>query len=114
MRSRKRIRLAYACPCNGESAAGRPYHLESKASLMREAVHDWTGEAQSGCPWFALRDPFVERVLRAYAWFESGQIAVHAPRASHRLIEGVGYYHRTVGLCQSKQMEIDREAARKK
>jgi hypothetical protein len=113
MRMRKRIRLAYACDCAGERAPGRPHIKSDGTQTIREGVFAWTGEPQSSCPWRALSDPFVSRVLDAYQWEESGQISLAYPRASHRLIEGVGFYKRMVGLCQSKQMEIERERARK-
>jgi hypothetical protein len=103
MLARKRVRLAYACDCSGDRIVGRV-----------ETVHAWTGDPQPSCPWRALRDPFVSRVHEAYAWFESGQIGTYAPHASHKLIEGLGYYHGRLGLCQSKQMELDREERKKR
>jgi len=69
---------------------------------------------QQGCPWFAFRDPFVQRVLESYPWFESGQINTWVPHASHRLIQGLGFYHRALNLCQAKNLELEIEANRKK
>lgn len=114
MRLRKRIRLAYACPCSGDAQPGRPHVKSDGTQVIRENVFAWTGEPQHGCPWYALRDPFVRRVLDAYPWFESGQINTYLPRASHRVIEGLGYYHGVIGICHSKQMELERENAAKR
>lgn len=80
----------------------------------RLAVFDWTGEPQAGCAWRSLGDPFVARVMRAYAWFDNGQLAVFEPNASHRLIEGVGFYQTMLSICRAKAMELDREEERKK
>ena len=76
---------------------------------MREAVRDWTGQYQDTCPWRAFTDPFVGRVLEAHRWYESGQLAFAYPNASHRLIEGVGFFHSVSDLVASKQMAMERE-----
>jgi hypothetical protein len=113
MRKRKRIRLAYACDCAGDKQPGRP-HYDDDTRAIRGVVYEWTGEPQQSCPWRSLRDPFVRRVVDAYPWFESGQIGTAFPGASHRFIEGLGYYHARLGLCHSKHMELEREAAQKR
>lgn len=80
---------------------------------IRETVYNWTGSPQGGCPWRAFHDPFVSRVLKAYAWFESGQLDTREPNASHRLVEGVSHYHSTAAICRSKRMQLDAEKRKK-
>lgn len=75
-------------------------------------VQQWTGAPQAGCPWWALRDPFVARVVRAYPWFEKGQLETFEPQPSNRLVEGISYYGEQTALCESKQIELDREEAK--
>lgn len=111
-KNRLRVRQSHACECNGDRAIGRPYPQQTQG--QRSTVFAWTGETQSGCPWWAFHDPFVARVIDAYGWFTEGQLATYAPRASHRLIEGVAHYHRALNLCRSKAMDMDREEAKKK
>jgi hypothetical protein len=111
MRARRKLRQSYACDCSGSLPPGR---REPKlGEPFRMAVFQWLGEAQQSCPWRAFRDPFVARVLDAYRWFESGQVAMHDPDPSNRLVEGIAFYHRALNICQSQLMELDREQAKK-
>ena len=73
------------------------------------AIEDYTGHRPVSCPWRAFFDPFVQRVLKAYRFFESGQLAWSTPRASHRLVEGVGFYHGVDNAVWSKQLRQDDE-----
>lgn len=76
-------------------------------------VEDFTGYRPLACPWKAFFDPFVSRVLAAYRFFESGQLLWAEPRASHRLVEGVSFYHATDNGIFAKQMRMDREERRR-
>ncbi len=105
------MRQSYRCDCVGALPVGRVSPSATRG--VRLAVYEWTGEASASCAWRAFRDPFVARVLDAYRWFESGQVATFAPRASHRLVEGIGFYHRALNICQGKHMDLDREEAKK-
>jgi hypothetical protein len=75
---------------------------------IRRTMQDMTGASCIGCPWHALRDPFVQRVLAAMPFFESGQLAFYATQPSHRLVHGIRYYHSIGNRVFSKQMELDR------
>lgn len=67
-----------------------------------------------GCPWYAFHDPFVGRVLAAHRFFESGQLAYYAPSPSHRLVEGVAYFHGVLNVLERKQFEQDQEERKRK
>lgn len=77
--------------------------------VVLDAVQEWTGDRPASCPWAAFGDPFVVRVLDAFPWFESGQLAVYAPSASHRLVEGVSYLKRVRDRVSSKALALARE-----
>lgn len=73
-------------------------------------VKGWTGEPPAaGCPWYAFHDPFVGRVLAAHSFFDKGQLATYAPSASHRLIEGVAFYHRVSEKAYASRLELEHE-----
>jgi hypothetical protein len=73
------------------------------------AVESYTGHRPVSCPWRALFDPFVHAVIEAHAFFESGNLAVSLVAPSHRLVQGVGFYHRAVSSTHANQMTQDRE-----
>ncbi len=77
---------------------------------------EWTGTniAGIGCPWRVFFDPFVQRVLDAYRFYDKGQLGTHAPNISHRVIEGVAHYARTANAIEWKRMELEREEFRRK
>ena len=79
-----------------------------------DTVKDWTGDRPATCPWWALSDPLVKRVLDAYGWWEDGHLEFALPFASHRLVEGLGHYHMAKGLITSQQMQQDDEEREKK
>lgn len=62
-------------------------------ATVRQTIKTMTGTHVDVCPWRAFRDPFVGRVLDAMRFFESGQISFRVPNPSHRLVEGIAYYH---------------------
>lgn len=72
-------------------------------------IEDFTGYKPTGCPWRAFFDPLVERVVRAYAFFESGQLAWSEPHPSHRLVDGMSFYHRIDGMIHGKQLRQEQE-----
>lgn len=77
-------------------------------------IKDWTGHSPPACPWRAFYDPFVQRTLSAHGFFESGQIALFEPDASHRLIEGVAFLERTSAAIYSQQMKLEREEMKRR
>ena len=80
---------------------------------IRKTVAEMTGQPCRTCPWSALRDPFVHRVLAAMTFFESGQLAFALPAPSHRLVSGISFYHSTSNRMFAKQQELaDQQRAR--
>lgn len=82
---------------------------------IRRAMKELTDHEPIGCPWRALHDPFVVRVLAAMPFFESGQLAYGVPQPSHRLLAGMRHYHSAVERAHSRQLErerIEREGKR--
>lgn len=72
-------------------------------------LEDYTGYRPVSCPWRAFFDPFVQRVVRAYDFFESGQLSWAVSKPSHRLVDGVAFYHRVDNTVWSKQLRQERE-----
>lgn len=66
-----------------------------------------------GCPWRAFFDPFVQRVLEAFPYFDKGQLAMLHPNPSRRLVQGVGFYARTLNAIDCQQIQRDTERARR-
>jgi len=74
------------------------------------SIQELTGtQFVSGCPWRALRDPFVQRVIYAMPFFESGQLAFALPQPSARLVAGIRHYHHVTNRVWSKQMELEKQ-----
>lgn len=60
------------------------------------------GHRPPECPWKAFYDPEASEVLRAYDFFESGQLEFYTgPDPSWRLVEGVQHYHRALGIARA-------------
>jgi hypothetical protein len=78
-----------------------------------DVVESWTGVKITGCPWRAFFDPFVARVIQLSGAYEHGHLAWAAPNASHRLVEGVEYYHRVSASIMSEQSRLEAEARAK-
>ena len=76
-------------------------------------MDDFTGDKPAACPWRAFFDPFVQRVIAAHAFFESGQLEFYLHNPSHRLVEGLGYYHKA-GLKVSAGLREMAAEARKR
>lgn len=89
---RARLRLSYGCDCSGRAQSARVNPGWTEPRFL--AVQDWTGDRPLSCPWHALRDPFVGRVLVAYEWYRQNQLLVYESEPSARLIDGVTHYHR--------------------
>lgn len=76
---------------------------------IRQTMQQMTGANIDTCPWRAFRDPFVGRVLAAMRFFESGQLAFHAPNPSHRLVAGIGHYHSVDNRVHGAVLDKERE-----
>jgi hypothetical protein len=74
-----------------------------------DACEKWTGQRpRDGCPWAALRDHFVGRVLKAYRQYEKGQLHVFEPRISNRLALAVPYYAQQLESVDAQRDEEER------
>lgn len=105
------MRLSYRCDCSDKVSGGRidPRMTEP----IFRAVEAWTGDRPLTCPWAALRDEFVARVLVAYEWYRERQLDTLDPEPSARLIDGVTHYHRVyqrAGACADEERR-EREKA---
>jgi len=79
-------------------------------------IEEWTTTPQTSCPWRAFDSDLVRDVIESFGWFESGQIETYRPDASHRLIEGLGFYKRVTERVRGKVREqeaAERERQRK-
>lgn len=77
-------------------------------------AHDATGERPHGCPWRALRDPFVAEVLEAHRHWDKGQLAAHylAKHGSEVPPEidwGVVIFDAALKAVHSADTRLDRE-----
>jgi hypothetical protein len=78
------------------------------AGAVLNAVEAWTGDRPDTCPWRAFYDTFVKRVMWAYRFFETGQLAWALPRPSHRLVCGIAHFHQALRSVEHKQIEEER------
>lgn len=78
---------------------------ESALEYMREA----TGVRQTGCPWRAMRDPFVSSVIRAHRHWKLGQLEARVGRrVPVALIEGIEIYDAALNAVQVTDSREDR------
>ncbi len=85
------------------------------ADAVRGAVEDWTGDRPPMCPWrpFALpRNRYVDRVLRAFRWYETGQLELYEPEPSYRLLEGISHLASVRALVEAQLLEEERRNAK--
>lgn len=68
-----------------------------------------TGSEPAGCPWAAMRDPFVLEVIQAHRWSESGQLDVHYPSGIPNVVKlGVEWWAGAVSSVQTHDIREDR------
>lgn len=81
---------------------------------MFAEIEKATGVRPTGCPWRALRDPFVRAVQDAYPWAESGELRLRwGADPPHALILGVEVYRRALRATQAHDTERRDEARRR-
>jgi hypothetical protein len=76
---------------------------------IRAVIQEMTGVEPVSCPWRAFSYPLVTDVLKAFQFFESGNLGVALPEPSHKLVEALGWWSQVNNRVQSKQMEMDRK-----
>jgi hypothetical protein len=109
--ARRNLRRAYGCDCNGDadpSARADNDHAHIARSVS-EQIHEHTETRCIGCPWQALRDPYVQRVFEAYEWAEKGELAFYAPDAGSRVVRGVTWLRTVLGKIDAVQREHERK-----
>jgi len=74
-----------------------------KAEKVLAAIERDTGVRPDGCPWRALRDPFVGRVVRAHRSWKNGH-----PIREARLLAGVEAYDAALNQIEAADMKADR------
>lgn len=79
---------------------------------IRDTVKRYTGHEPRACPWAALRDPFVYRVISSVGPAEDGNLSTYLPSPSHRLLDGIGFYRRIDASIHAQQLKAEREASR--
>lgn len=76
---RQRLRDSYVCDCGprtvpvGRLTSAR-LDTDPGEKILSEC-EEATGTRPSGCPWRALRDPYVAQVVRSHRWWKAGQLA---------------------------------------
>jgi hypothetical protein len=75
---------------------------------IRAVVQEMTGVEPVSCPWRAFSLPLVTDVLKAFQFFESGNLGVALPEPSHKLVEALGFWSQVNNRVQAKQMELER------
>lgn len=103
------LRRSYRCDCV-ERHDTRPGRV-TLAVLEQDIAENWmvavegdTGVRPDGCPWRALRDPFVVRVVNAYAPWKIGH-----PIREERLRRGVEAFHRAVENVMAADMRREKK-----
>ncbi len=75
---------------------------------IHSTIESMTGHRPFSCPWASLYDPFVHRVVIAHEHFAKGR-AVGVPRPSHRLMDGVSFYSRSLDSIEAQQLDDERK-----
>lgn len=106
------------CDCEGEGhshaparvvASGCPVEADPGESILRDCEAT-TGVRPVGCPWAALRDPFVAEVIRAHAWREDGQLDVRYPLGvPSRVASGLEIYRVALNAVRVHDQREDRK-----
>lgn len=105
---RRELRRSYGCDCCGDAdAVVRP--APEQADAVLSVVQDWTGVECRGCPWRAMRDPFVCRVFDLWTAFDKQQLAIYRSEPSHRELEGVMFLQTLIRHMDAHQITLDRQ-----
>lgn len=68
-----------------------------------------TGLRQETCPWWALRDPYVQRVVAAHRWWKVGELSTRWPDPPFALLRGIEIYDAALSAVMNDEMERSRE-----
>lgn len=68
------------------------------------------GARPETCPWRAFYDEDIAEILRAYSWFESGQVALYAgDDPPSVLVEALAYFHQCLGQAKTADYQLSDE-----
>lgn len=76
---------------------------------MLSVCESWTGDRPLTCPWRALYDAFVQRVLAAYEHAELGTIGLAYSHLSQRMAKGLSHYRHALNAAKAKRWEWEAE-----
>lgn len=80
----------------------------------RAAVEQSCGEEPTTCPWRAYEDPMIAEVLRAYRWFESGQLGLLlGSDPPNVLVEAIGIYHGALATVRAHDTRTQQKNAKR-
>ncbi len=103
------LRRSYRCDCveRWDARSGRITLPVLEADLAEQAfrgIESDTGTKPDGCPWRALRDPFVRQVLHVYPAWKTGHDVNPA-----RLRNAVQAYHAALNAIEVADMKRERK-----
>lgn len=106
-----RIRRSLRCGCGPEQWQDRPLRIVASENDEGEALlvdcEDATGERPIGCPWAALRDPWVGAVIRAHRHWKTGALSIDTQPAS--VVFGIETFDAALNAVQVHDIREDRE-----
>jgi hypothetical protein len=114
------LRRSYGCDCveRWDRRPGRitlPTLEGDPAEQVLDGIERDTGTRPSGCPWRALRDPFVQRVLRAHRGFAHGDMSARlGGRTPAALVAGVEAFDAAKNAIEAADIRADRAEAERK
>lgn len=106
--TRLELRRSYGCDCCGDVDPKLRVQPEITATV-RAAIESWTGTACTTCPWRAMYDPRVARVIEAWRWFDKGQFAAAYPEPTHWLVQAVAFFQQVWTSMEAAEREMERK-----
>ena len=98
------------CDCGPERWSDKPFRLALVDDIGERVLRDCeeaTGERPVGCPWAALRDPFVGEVVRMHRHWKEGAVSIETLPAS--IVAGLETFDAALNSVQIHDMREDRE-----
>jgi hypothetical protein len=80
-----------------------------------EAGHEKSvGRRVGMCPWASVRDPFVQHVMSAWAWWQKGQLeAKYGGDPPEAIVRGVSIFDSAINRIKSHDTRDDAEKRRR-
>ena len=106
------VRKAFGCPCAGPVDKTPGVVLSRRMVALKGmlgAVEHTMGVRPPSCAWRAFAEEEVGEVMRAYDFFESGQLAFYAGEdPPWRLIEGIQHYHSALTVARADVRKVSK------